>query len=112
MAQRESRAPDPVWHVICFLAQQSAEKYLKAFLEEHNLRYTKTHDLVVLLRASSDLLPELETMFEALARLTAFGVAARYPGIEADSSAARDAMATAESVRSVLRTRLGLSSSR
>jgi HEPN domain-containing protein len=92
VAQRETGAPDPVWHVICFLAQQSAEKYLKAFLEEHNLRYTKTHDLVVLLRASGGLLTELDTMSEALARLTTFGVAARYPGIEADSGAAESAM--------------------
>lgn len=27
VAQREMQAPDPVWNVICFLAQQCAEKY-------------------------------------------------------------------------------------
>ena len=48
VAQREMQAADPVWNVICFLAQQSAEKYLKALLEEHNIAFQKTHDLVVL----------------------------------------------------------------
>jgi HEPN domain/ABC transporter substrate binding protein len=36
VAQREMRAADPVWNVASFLAQQCAENYLKAFLEEHN----------------------------------------------------------------------------
>ena len=35
MAQRERQAPNPVWDGICFLAQQCAEKYIKAFLESH-----------------------------------------------------------------------------
>lgn len=105
-ARRETGAPDAVWRVICFLARQSAEKYLKAFLEEHNLRHTKTRDLVVLLRAGGGLLSEPDTMSEALARLTTFGVAARYPGIEADSGAARSAREIAEAVRSVVRAKL------
>ena len=28
VAQREMQAPDPVWNVVCFLAEQCAEKYL------------------------------------------------------------------------------------
>ena len=38
VAQREMQAPDPVWNVVCFLAEQCAEKCLKGFLEEHNIR--------------------------------------------------------------------------
>jgi HEPN domain-containing protein len=52
VAQREMHAADPVWNVASFLAQQCAEKYLKAFLEEHNITFGKTHDLVVLLNSA------------------------------------------------------------
>ncbi len=31
VAQREMRTANPVWNVVSFLAQQCAEKYLKAF---------------------------------------------------------------------------------
>lgn len=37
IAQRERLADDPVWDGISFLVQQCAEKYLKAFLEEHGV---------------------------------------------------------------------------
>ena len=32
VAHREMRTANPVWNVVTFLAQQCAEKYLKAFL--------------------------------------------------------------------------------
>ena len=34
VAGREIQANNPVWDIVCFLAQQCAEQYLKAFLEE------------------------------------------------------------------------------
>ena len=43
VAQREMQAPDPVWNVVCFLAEQCAEKYLKGFLEEQNIAFQKIH---------------------------------------------------------------------
>lgn len=38
----------PAADQICFLCQQSAEKYLKAILEEASQSIPKTHDLVIL----------------------------------------------------------------
>ena len=108
VAQREMRAADPVWNVASFLAQQCAEKYLKAFLEEHNIAFGKTHDLVVLLNSSGGLLPELNSQRQSLAHLSTFGIATRYPGAQADRQAAEDSMKTAESVRTVLRAKLQL----
>ncbi|MFQ6098037.1 MAG: HEPN domain-containing protein, partial [Armatimonadota bacterium] len=35
----------PYVEVICFHAQQAAEKYLKAFLVERQIEFPKTHDL-------------------------------------------------------------------
>lgn len=107
VAQREMQAPDPVWNVVCFLAEQCAEKYLKGFLEEHNIAFRKIHDLVVLLNSSGGLLPELDPLRPQLAHLSIFGIAIRYPGAQADQQAAASAMRTAEEVRSVVRAKLG-----
>jgi len=108
VAQREMRASNPVWNVVSFLAQQCAEKYLKAFLEEHNIAFAKTHDLVVLLNSSGGLLPELNSQRPSLAHLSIFGIATRYPGAQADRQAAEDSMKTADSVRTVVRAKLQL----
>lgn len=108
VARREMEAVDPVWNVICFLAQQCGEKYLKAFLEESNVAFPKTHDLVVLLNISGEPLQDLKAHKEHLARLSVFGIAARYPGRQADREAAEDSMKTAEMIRTILRSRFGL----
>ena len=108
VAKREIQAPDPVWNVICFLAQQCAEKYVKAFLEEHNVRFRRIHDLVVLVDSTKGLLPELESYKRKLAELSVFGLAARYPGTKANRQSADDSIKTAEHVRTVVRTKLGL----
>lgn len=108
VAQREMQAIDSVWNVVCFLAQQCAEKYLKAFLEEQNIAFGRTHDLVMLLNSTRGLLPELESERQFLAHLSTFGIAARYPGMQADQQAAENAMRTAEKVRTVIRAKLGL----
>ncbi len=109
MAQREIKAADPVWNGVCFHAQQCAEKYLKAFLEEHGIAFSKTHDLVALLDLRRGLLQELHPLRAQLANLSTFSVAARYPGAQADRQAVENAMRTAEEVRSVVRRKLGLS---
>jgi HEPN domain-containing protein len=79
VAQREMRTANPVWNVVSFLAQQCAEKYLKAFLEEHNIVFGRIHDLVVLLNSTGGLLPELHSQKQSLAHLSTFGIATRYP---------------------------------
>jgi HEPN domain-containing protein len=109
VAQREMQAPDPVWNVVCFLAEQCAEKYLKGFLEEQNIAFQKIHDLVVLLNASTGLLPALDPLKPQLAHLSTFGIAARYPGVHADRYAAESAMRIGEEVRTAVRGSFGLS---
>ncbi len=42
-------AADPAWDVVCFHAQQAAEKYLKAFLVARSESPPRTHDLGALL---------------------------------------------------------------
>lgn len=108
VAQRERQAADPVWSVLCFLAQQCAEKYLKAFLEKHDLMFQKTHDLGTLLNLSGGRLPELAPLRPQLASLSTLGIATRYPGVQADQQAAENAMRTTEQVRAIVRAKLGL----
>src|SRR6266404_9773671 len=108
MAQRERHAADPVWDGICFHAQQCAEKYLKALLEEQIIVFHKTHDLVELIDLSGGQLPELDLLRTKLAHLSMFGIATRYPGVQATQQAADDALQTAETVRMVVRPKLGL----
>ncbi|MGD0093557.1 MAG: HEPN domain-containing protein, partial [Planctomycetota bacterium] len=56
--QREARARGkPVYDVICFHAQQCAEKYLKARLQEAVQPFSKTHDLPGLLQVLLPLEP-------------------------------------------------------
>lgn len=109
VARREIQTADPVWNVVCFLAQQCAEKYLKGFLEEYNIVFQKTHDLLVLLNLSAGSLSELDSLRPQLAHLSTFGIATRYPGTQADEEAAKDAIQITEVVRTVVRTKLGLS---
>jgi HEPN domain-containing protein len=108
VARREIQTADPVYEAVCFHAQQCAEKYLKALLEEQILVFRKTHDLVELIDLSGGQLPELDPLRTKLAHLSMFGIATRYPGVQADQHAADEALKTAEETRTVVRTKLGL----
>jgi HEPN domain-containing protein len=67
------------WDVICFHAQQAAEKLLKALLVSHAVQPGRTHDLVALLRECTAYEPELACLLDDCRLLTAFAVQTRYP---------------------------------
>ena len=49
-ASREIRVrKSPNYDAVCFHTQQCAEKYLKAFLQEAEIPFGKTHHLIALL---------------------------------------------------------------
>jgi|WetSurMetagenome_2_1015567.scaffolds.fasta_scaffold178259_1 HEPN domain-containing protein len=67
------------FNVICFHAQQSAEKYLKSLLIYHEVDFAKTHDLIVLLNwvpPSANLAVNPENLLT----LNRYGIQPRYPG--------------------------------
>jgi HEPN domain-containing protein len=64
---------------ICFHFQQSAEKYLKAFIVAHNLEFRKTHDLIALLNQCLAVVPSLAELRDDLEYLNAFYIESRYP---------------------------------
>src|SRR4051812_46979233 len=65
---------------LCFHCQQSAEKYLKALLEELGLTVPKIHDLEDLLALVAPQHPNLRSLRRGLLFLTKFAVPYRYPG--------------------------------
>lgn len=108
-AQRELVAPDrPNYDAVCFHAQQCAEKYLKAFLQEANIAFPKTHDLADLLSLALSIQPTWTSMTADLNTLSAFAVEYRYPGDSADLSEAREAFQKCEDVRGIIRQTLHL----
>ncbi len=64
--------------VACFHAQQAAEKYLKAYLAEHDREIPHTHNLYKLLALCSETNPAFDQLTEAAGLLTPFAVEARY----------------------------------
>ena len=71
--------PETPFDVICFHAQQCAEKYLKALCVFRRQTVPRSHDLLELL----PILPEairLTLSSDEIAELNPFAVEARYPG--------------------------------
>lgn len=102
LAERELDLEPPVYGAICFHAQQSAEKYLKALTSESGLTFGRTHDLEYLARQLGDVIPELGEIEEDLRWLTQFAVEVRYPGISAKKKHAERAIEVAKKVRELV----------
>jgi HEPN domain-containing protein/predicted nucleotidyltransferase len=100
--------PDPEYGIACFHAQQSAEKSLKALLQESEVRFPRTHALVDLAQLAIQEVPGIAFSVDDLSWLTIFGVEVRSPGRSAGDTEARRAIAIAEEVRTVVRKVLGL----
>jgi HEPN domain-containing protein len=80
-AKRELRArKSPNYDAACFHAQQCAEKYLKARLQEAEIPFPKTHDLTQLLNLLLPIEPLFENLRVFLVPLTSHAVNFRYPG--------------------------------
>lgn len=92
----------------CFHSQQSAEKYLKARLEEAHILPPKTHDLKKLLTMLIPLEPLWSALSKACASLSDYAVEMRYPGDTATAKQAREAVKDAKAIREEVRASLGL----
>ncbi len=99
-AGREVRARKrPNYDSACFHAQQMAEKYLKALLQENVVDFPKTHNLIALLELCLVIEPTLELQRDLLVQLDRCAVQYRYPGESADKDEARRAYKTAQKFR-------------
>jgi HEPN domain-containing protein len=102
----ESRPP--LHDLVCFHCQQSAEKYLKALLQEWGLVPPRTHNLIDLLELLLPRDPTLRSLRRRVDPLTRYAVDFRYPDERATSRQAKSALRHAETVRIAIRARLGL----
>lgn len=95
----------PYVEVICFHAQQAAEKYLKAFLVERQIEFPKTHDLGALLDLVATTDPRLAESLRDVTALTPYGVDVRYPSDlpEITAEDAREAVELARRLEDVIR---------
>jgi HEPN domain-containing protein len=97
---REYRARTrPNYAGVCFHAQQCVEKMLKAYLFEHEIEFSKTHDIRRLLNLGSEFEPEWEQFIDESARLTSYAIEARYPGRIATKELAGNAIRICRKMR-------------
>ena len=68
------------YHTVCFLCQNSAERYLKAYLIYQGWELKKTHDLNELLLFCVEYNNKLETLRDDCEILNEYITSARYPG--------------------------------
>lgn len=94
----DRRLPDVLFEDLCFDAQQTAEKAIKAVLVLRRRRFSKTHDLAELLDLVATTGIEVPPEVLEAKRLTPYAVAGRYPGVSEDASEQdyREALETAE----------------
>jgi len=64
---------------ICFLCQQTAEKYLKAFLLLHGQPLKRIHHLDILLEDTIALDPQFRELTESAVFVKRYYIASRYP---------------------------------
>jgi HEPN domain-containing protein len=64
---------------ICFLCQQSVEKYLKGYLVLHDIIPPRIHDLTELCKLCEELADDFSRILLDCADLTQYGVMPRYP---------------------------------
>jgi HEPN domain-containing protein len=98
---------EPNYDAVCYHAQQSIEKLLKAVLIESNAKFRRTHDLQELLVSVLDIHPELANLESNLSRLTELGMEFRYPDEFASKFDAERSIEIASEARNLIRQFLG-----
>ncbi len=99
-------SPTPVHNAICFHAQQCIEKYLKAWLQEENIPFSKTHDLEELLNLIVPTQPLWNTWQPDFKIISSYAVGARYPGDSASAKDTEHAVQICDDVRQKIRAEL------
>ena len=97
-------AREPFPDIAAFHAQQTAEKFLKAFLVWHQVEYPKTHDISELLDLVAKVDKSLADSLREATVLTDYSVDVRYPGdlSELTLENARKAVKLARKVRETI----------
>ena len=78
MIENEFHSENPVTDGICFHAQQSVEKYLKAFLVANQIEFPQTHNIGIILNLCIKVDPDFQSLRESVT-LTRYATGFRYP---------------------------------
>jgi HEPN domain-containing protein len=79
--------------------QQSAEKFLKAFLHEHGVPFSSQHNLPPLLESCVSVDDSFENLRADINRLEGYSIASRYPKAIDSTEFRNEALATAKRVK-------------
>jgi len=111
-AERELSFEDPITDVVCFHCQQSAEKYLKAFLVHHQVYFPRTHRILELLELCATIDLSFREELEDADILTDYAVELRYPDIwlETGIEESKEALEIAKKVKEFVLKKLGVES--
>jgi|LFRM01.1.fsa_nt_gb HEPN domain-containing protein len=94
--------PAPL-EIICYLCQQSAEKYLKGFIAMNGGRILKTHDLTLLNKTCIEYDQSFQKIQGACIELVDYATQARYPfHLELDEHDQKKAVESAEKIRKLI----------
>ena len=96
----------PLIDTACFHCQQCAEKYLKAFLTDHPIRFERTHVLMDLLALCLSVDKNFGKIAKDLNSLEGYAVAIRYPGAIVSLELAEEAFRAADRIRKFVRRKL------
>ncbi len=84
---------------ICYLCQQSAEKYLKAFLLSRGWILKKIHDLNTLLAEAGKYDPSFSPLVDRVRKLYECSMSAHYPLDNAADLTKADALSSSDTLR-------------
>ncbi len=107
-ARRLAEGDEPLPDQMGFFCQQTAEKYLKAFLIASEQVPPRTHDVDVLVEMCAVVDPTFAQLQPVVEGLTEFAVIFRYPEEWSDETAAMQSLSKAEQVRVWVRQKLDL----
>jgi HEPN domain-containing protein len=96
----------PIVDTACFHCQQCAEKYVKAYLEEHEVDFPRNHNFMQLLELCIRLDESFETIRRPLQSLEHYAVTIRYPGLRVPLDLGKEAYKTTTRVRKFVRKKL------
>lgn len=96
----------PAYDIVCFHAQQCVENYLKALLQDRDISFPRTHDLVQLMRLLTPAVDALDRYRSALIELSTSAVSVRYPGYFASEDLAKQVLDIAKEVSEICRSLL------
>jgi HEPN domain-containing protein len=80
IGQDEMQTAEPTTDMVCYHMQQCVEKYVKAYLVQHQVPFRQTHDIAELIEQCKGIDASFDSLYKYQAdSLTIYGVEIRYP---------------------------------